>query len=164
MTHRRCIGLVFFLKPKTAYAVRLSLVGSEMGIRGRDSARLEVNVQRGAESVANPDPTILPEIVRVSRSRADGSLRFERVRRSTLSPSEDLLSEPALRALFTDTLGVTERWLARENSVRPTAQHGRGPTLDFEFHDMLAGRPARRDGRVQPGRRGVKLALLPAGR
>jgi hypothetical protein len=124
----------------------------------RDAVRLEVNVQRGAESVANPDPTILPEVVRVSRARADGALRIERVRRSSLSPAEDLLSDPALRALFADTLGVTERWLARENAPRPTAQHGRGLTLDFEFHDMLAGWPARRDGRTEPARLVLKQA------
>jgi hypothetical protein len=123
-----------------------------------ESARLEVNVQRGAESVANPNPMILPEVVRVLRRRSDGAVRIERVRRSTLSPSADLLSDDALRRLFDDTLGVTERWLERENASRRAAQRGRTLTLDFEFHDMLAGWPALRDGSTRPARLVLKQA------
>ncbi len=123
-----------------------------------DSVRLEVNVQRGAESVANPNPEILPEVVRVIRRRNDGQIRIERVRRSSLSPAEDLLGDAALRKLFDDTLSVSERWLTRENSARPAAQRGRTLTIDFEFHDMLAGWPALRDASTRPARLVLKQA------
>ncbi len=123
-----------------------------------DEARLEVNVQAGAESVANPDPAVLPEVVRVSRARGTTALRVERARRSTLSPSADLLSDDALRGLFDDTSRVVTRWLDDENSRRPAAQRGRTLTLDFEFHDMRAGWPAMRDGAVRPARLVLKQA------
>lgn len=123
-----------------------------------DGVRLEVNVQRGAESVANPNPSILPEVDRVIRRRSDGAIRVERVRRSTLSPDTLLLDDAALRRLFDDTLAVTERWLQRENAPRPASQRSRTLTIDFEFHDMLAGWPALRDGTTRPARLVLKQA------
>ncbi len=123
-----------------------------------DDARLEVNIQAGDQSVANPDPAVLPEVLRISRARGTSTLRFERVRRSTLSPGADLLGEPALRRLFEDTSRVVTRWLDDENRTRPAAQRGRSLTLDFEFHDMMAGWPAMRDGAVRPARLVLKQA------
>ncbi len=123
-----------------------------------DDAVLEVNVQAGDQSVANPDPAILPEVVRVSRARGTSTLRIVRQRRSTLSPGADLLDEAALRDLFDDTSRVVERWLDDENRARPAAQRGRSLTLDFEFHDMRAGWPAMRDGTVRPARLVLKQA------
>ncbi|MFO0559650.1 MAG: PEP/pyruvate-binding domain-containing protein [Polyangiales bacterium] len=123
-----------------------------------DDVRLEVNVQKGAESVANPNPDILPEVVRVIRHRSDGAIRIERVRRSSLSPNEDLLGDAALRKLFDDALSVSQHWLTRENAARAAAQAGRTLTLDFEFHDMLAGWPALRDGSTRPARLVLKQA------
>ncbi len=101
---------------------------------------------------------MLPEVVRVSRARGSSTLRIERVRRSTESPDADLLDEAALRRLFDDTARVTTAWLAVENRTRPAAQRGRTLTLDFEFHDMLAGWPAMRDGTVRPARLVLKQA------
>jgi hypothetical protein len=123
-----------------------------------DDARLEVNVQAGDQSVANPDPMILPEVVRVLRARGTNTLRIERVRRSSLSPNADLLNEATLRRLFDDTARVTTTWLANDNSIRPAAQRNRTLTLDFEFHDMFAGWPALRSGVVRPARLVLKQA------
>jgi hypothetical protein len=123
-----------------------------------DDVRLEVNVQKGAESVANPNPDILPEVVRVIRHRSDGAIRIERVRRSSLSPNADLLDDAALRKLFDDALSVSQHWLTRENAARTAAQASRTLTLDFEFHDMLAGWPALRDGSARPARLVLKQA------
>ncbi|MBI5514334.1 MAG: hypothetical protein HY909_11230 [Deltaproteobacteria bacterium] len=122
---------------------------------GMDSDRLEVNVQAGDQSVANPDPQVLPEVVRVLRSTA-GALRFERVRRSTLAPDRALLSDDVLRRLFDDTGRVARAWLDRENAPRLASQRGRTLTLDFEFHDMLAGWPALRTGPQRPARMVLK--------
>lgn len=113
--------------------------------------QLEVNVQAGAESVANPDPSILPEVDRVLVT-ADAMTQRVRVRRSTLSPNAELLSDAALDAVLAQTRDVAERWLARENQPRAEAQRARSITLDFEFHDMLAGWPAMRDGSVRAAR------------
>jgi hypothetical protein len=68
------------------------------------------------------------------------------------------LAEPALRRLFDETLAVSPRWLDRENAARVPAQRGRTLTLDFEFHDMLAGWPALRDGTSRPARLVLKQA------
>ncbi len=113
---------------------------------------LELNVQKGAESVANPDPTKLPEVDRVTRARGSTELVVTRIRRSTLSPDADLLSDAELRGVFEDANRTTEEWLARQNSARPATQAGRTLTLDFEFHDMFAGWPAFHDRPEQPAR------------
>jgi hypothetical protein len=116
-----------------------------------DAERLEVNVQAGDQSVANPDPAVLPEVVRVVRDRG-GAVRVERVRRSTLAPDRALLDDAALARLLDDTAAVARRWLDRENAARPAAQRARELTLDYEFHDMLAGWPALREGDARPAR------------
>jgi hypothetical protein len=120
-----------------------------------DAERLDVNIQAGAESVANPNPMVLPEVLRVVRSRT-GVLRIERSRFSSLSPNTALLSDDALRALFDTTGGVTHRWIERENTLRPEAQRGRVMTLDFEFHDMLPGWPRLASGVMRPARMVIK--------
>jgi len=117
-----------------------------------DAERLDVNVQLGAESVANPNPSVLPEVATVTRARGGEALRITRVRASTMSPSQQLLSDDALRALFAQTAAVSRRWLTRENAARPAARRSRMVTLDFEFHDMLAGWPALRTGPQRPAR------------
>ena len=131
---------------------------TKMPPNASDDAVLEVNVQAGDQSVANPDPAILPEVIRVSRARGGSALRIERSRRSTLSPNADLLDEAQLRDLFDDTSRVVERWLDDENRTRTAAQRGRSLTLDFEFHDMRAGWPAMGDGAVRPARLVLKQA------
>ncbi len=116
-----------------------------------DVERLEVNVQALDQSVANPDPSVLPEVLRVVRSAA-GELRIERVRRSSLAADRALLSDDVLRGLFEDTAAVARRWITRENVSRTPAQRARSLTLDFEFHDMAEGWPAMRDGTRRPAR------------
>ncbi len=118
---------------------------------GPDVERLEINVQANDQSVANPDPRVLPEVVRVVRA-AGGAVRIERVRRSTLAADRALLSDEALRGLFDDTAAVAHRWLTRENQPRTASQRARSLTLDFEFHDMAPGWPAMRDGTPRPAR------------
>ncbi len=118
---------------------------------GSNAERLEINVQAGDQSVANPDPAVLPEVVRVIRSSA-GVLRIERERRSTLAADRALLTDDALRGLFEDTAAVAHRWIARENESRTAPQRARSLTLDFEFHDMAEGWPAMRDGARRPAR------------
>lgn len=117
-----------------------------------DAERLDVNVQVGAESVANPNPMVLPEVAVVTRPRGSEQLRITRVRASTLSPARPVLTDDALRALFAQTAAVSRRWLERENAPRPAAHRSRMATLDFEFHDMLAGWPAVRSGAQRPAR------------
>nr|MBK7067441.1 hypothetical protein [Deltaproteobacteria bacterium] len=131
-----------------------------------DAEHLEVNVQVGDGSVANPDPTVFPEVVRLARARGSEALRIERVRRASGAPDRDLLSDEVLRRLFADTGAVTRRWLDRENATRPEARRARTLTLDFEFHDMLAGWPAMREGAPRPARLVLKQArtLEPAPR
>ncbi len=131
-----------------------------------DAEELEINTQPGAESVANPNPALLPEVVRVSRARGSDTLRITRVRRATLSPDRDLFTDEVLRALFADTAAVTHRWLERENTPRPAARRARTLTLDFEFHDMLGGWPAVRTGPARPARLVLKQSrtLEPAPR
>lgn len=131
-----------------------------------DAERLEVNVQVGDGSVANPDPTVFPEVVRLARARGSEAVRIERVRRASGAPDRDLLSDEVLRRLFADTGAVTRRWLDRENAARPEARRARTLTLDFEFHDMLAGWPAMREGAPRAARLVLKQArtLEPAPR
>ncbi|MBK8691858.1 MAG: hypothetical protein IPN17_06010 [Deltaproteobacteria bacterium] len=131
-----------------------------------DAERLEVNVQVGDGSVANPDPTVFPEVVRLARARGSEAVRIERVRRASGAPDRDLLSDEVLRRLFADTGAVTRRWLDRENAPRPEARRARTLTLDFEFHDMLAGWPAMREGAPRAARLVLKQArtLEPAPR
>jgi hypothetical protein len=117
-----------------------------------DAEQLEVNVQAGSESVANPNPQVLPEVVRVVRSRTNSTLRFERVRRSSLAPNRALLDDEQLRRLFQNTSAVTHAWIERENSTRSPERHTRTLTLDFEFHDMAAGYPTMRTGPQRPAR------------
>jgi hypothetical protein len=88
--------------------------------------------------------------------RSDGALRVERARRSTLSPNEDLLADEQARALFAQTAPIAAARLERENASLSRAQRARSLTLDFEFHDMRAGWPARRDGVVSPARMVLK--------
>jgi len=95
---------------------------------------------------------VLPEVATVTRARGGEALRITRVRASTMSPSQQLLSDDALRALFAQTAAVSRRWLTRENAARPAARRSRMVTLDFEFHDMLAGWPALRTGPQRPAR------------
>lgn len=131
-----------------------------------NAEELEINTQPGAESVANPNPALLPEVVRVTRARGSDALTITRVRRATLSSDRDLFTDEALRDLFADTAAVTRRWLERENAPRSPARRSRTLTLDFEFHDMLAGWPAVRSGPLRPARLVLKQSrtLEPAPR
>ncbi|MBL8678769.1 MAG: hypothetical protein JNK05_06370 [Myxococcales bacterium] len=121
-----------------------------------DRATLVINIQLGAESVANPDPAKLPEVLTVRVPRDGSPPRVERGRLSTLSPSRALLSDDAARALYAQLAPVADAWLARENAGVPQGRHRRGLTLDFEFHEVLEGWPARRDGARAPARMVIK--------
>ncbi|MFO0557909.1 MAG: PEP/pyruvate-binding domain-containing protein [Polyangiales bacterium] len=131
-----------------------------------DAASLSINVQLGAESVANPDPNKLPEVLTVIARRSDGQLRVERGRHSTLAPARDLMSDETARALFAQTRVVSDGWLARENVGLNRGQQRRSITLDFEFHEVSEGWPARRDGARLPPRLVLKQVrtLEPASR
>ncbi len=131
-----------------------------------DLAALTINVQLGAESVANPDPNKLPEVLTVLARRSDGQLRVERGRRSTLAPARELMTDDAARALFAQTRAVSDAWISRENSTLTRGQQRRSLTLDFEFHEVSEGWPARRDGVRAPARMVLKQVrtLEPASR
>ncbi len=120
-----------------------------------ERATLVINIQLGAESVANPDPTKLPEVLMVHVAR-DGQSRVERGRRSTLSPARELVSDEAARALFAQLAPIADAWISRENQGLSRGRQRRGVTLDFEFHEVLDGWPARRDGTRAPARLVIK--------
>lgn len=116
-----------------------------------DELVLEVNVQVGPESVANPTAGILPEVDRVRRPRGQSSLVIERLRASTLVPAGNLiLSDDELRAIFSDTEAVLAGWLAEKNRGLPGPWRVSTLTLDLELKKVAAGWPMYRSGEVAP--------------
>lgn len=116
-----------------------------------DELLLEVNVQAGPESVANPTGGILPEVDRVRLPRGAPELVIERVRASTLVPPGTLiLSDEELRAIFADTASVLAGWLAEKNRGLPAPWRVSTLTLDLELKKVAAGWPQYRSGEVAP--------------
>lgn len=126
-----------------------------------DRAVMEVNVQKGALSVTNPDPrsTALPEYDRVHERAAGGDLVIERVRSSSLvEPGVPLLTDAQLREMFEQTKRIAERWMANANAPLEPAQAGRTLTLDLEFREVQTGWPQLASGEVRPSRVVIKQA------
>jgi hypothetical protein len=116
-----------------------------------DELVLEVNVQAGAESVANPNPGILPEVDRVRRARGSSTLVIERIRGSTQVPAGTLvLSDAELGTIFRDTASVLDGWLSEKNRTLEWPQEVSTLTLDLELKKVAAGWPAFRSGMVRP--------------
>lgn len=116
-----------------------------------DELVLEVNVQVGPESVANPSAGILPEVDRVRRPRGTSELVIERVRASTLVPTGTLIfSDEELRAIFSDTEAVLAGWLAEKNRSLAPAEQVSTLTLDLELKKVAAGWPAFASGEIAP--------------
>lgn len=107
-----------------------------------DRALAIINIQVGAESVTNPDPTsgVLPEVVEIRRG-GNGDLSIEAISTSTLA-SGPILTDPELADLFDQLEATTELWRGRINSSLDAAQTVQTVTLDFEFKHMLEGWPA----------------------
>ncbi len=124
-----------------------------------DAARMELNVQRGALSVTNPDGTTeLPEVDVVVRAK-DGAVRVERVSPSTLSaPGEHVLSDDELIDLFEQSQRIVDLWLTHLGEDLLTAQRPRTLTLDMEFRDVFEGWPALANGNSFGPRRVLKQA------
>ena len=118
-----------------------------------------INVQKGAVSVANPDPSdpVLPEIheVRVATDRSEAT---ELLASSTLSPDTAVLSSADLNDLHAQMQAVATLWLERVNAALPPAQKVSTLTLDFEFKVMAQGWPQRTTGNAEPRRVVVKQA------
>lgn len=122
-------------------------------------ATLELNVQRGAESVTNPEGGALPEVDRVTLPQEAAPVRIERLRPSTrVGPGEVVLSDAKLEELFRQAIAMTRAALGAENAGRPPAQARRTLTLDVEFREVAAGWPALRSGEALPQRIVIKQA------
>jgi hypothetical protein len=117
----------------------------------QEYASMELNVQKGALSVTNPEAkdNALPEVERVSLLRGESTPTISRKKQSTLAEAGSyLLSDAELREIFTQGVAVTEAVIAQQNSKLSIPQKTRTLTLDFEFRQMaegwpVAGRPAR---------------------
>lgn len=134
-----------------------------------DEAVLELNVQLGPESVTNPSSGALPEVDRVTRSRA-GELRIERVRRSTLLvPEARVFGDEKLAGVYADVKAVADAWQAEAHATLSPARRGSTVVLDFELREvgddwpMGTGLPRRillRQVRsIEPGSRRVPPAV-----
>jgi hypothetical protein len=122
---------------------------------------LIVNVQDGAVSVTNPDPTLdaLPEVDQLTRPRGAETATITRRRGSNLvAPGTKLLSDAELQALWTQARDVAARWLARERRDAPAARAPRTLTLDYELRVVRAGWPALASGEQRPERLVLKQA------
>lgn len=124
-----------------------------------DRSVATINVQAGAVSVTNPDPTVieLPEIVEI-RVNANGSQTTSQLGASTLSPDESILSNADLGTLHRQLEAVAELWLGRLNESLNEDQQLSTVTLDYEFKLMASGWPARDSGSLQSSRIVVKQA------
>ena len=114
---------------------------------GPDDAIVEINVQKGAVDVTNPDPQEieLPEVVRVTRRGGDVSI--ERVAGSTLlGDDEQVMNDAAIVELFEQTAAVAGVWRSRLNASLPAEQRVQTVVLDFEFKTVKAGWPMLADG------------------
>ena len=106
---------------------------------------MELNVQDGAVSVTNPDPSsgALPEVDRLMLASVNGEPEVERVRASNLmAEGQWILDDTELISVFEEASGVAQAWLAQENTGLPMDQHASTVTLDMEFRGMAAGWPA----------------------
>lgn len=130
-----------------------------------------INVQDGAVSVANPDPTAgeLPEVIEVDVSDS-GDLRITRVSSSTIVDGE-ILTDAAVRRLTEQLVAATETWRAQVNAGLDPEQQVDVVTLDFEFKTMASGWPAgaadddgglivKQARSLDPGLRGVPASVL----
>jgi hypothetical protein len=139
-------------------------------------AVMELDLQAGAESVANPSggPEVRPEIDMLSLDRGATTPSIERVRGSSLVPAGTWLFDDArLLEVFAHAKAITERWLAEANRGVDEARRGRTLTLDMELKDLAEGWPALASGEQRPAHWLLKQArslepglrgLLPAHR
>ncbi|MDW3219459.1 MAG: PEP/pyruvate-binding domain-containing protein [Acidimicrobiales bacterium] len=130
-----------------------------------------INVQDGAVSVANPDPTStdLPEVIEADL-RADGSVVVRRIQGSTIT-SGPILSDAEAETLTEQLHAATTTWRDQVNAGLAAAQAVTVVTLDFEFKTMGAGWPAgaaNDDGglivkqarSLDPGLRGIPSSVV----
>ncbi|NND03256.1 MAG: hypothetical protein HKN91_10755 [Acidimicrobiia bacterium] len=135
---------------------------------------MTINVQAGAISVANPDPSIgaLPEVIVVSQRDSATPVVERRATSNLVADSERVLSDAKAIDLFQQAKSVALLWRERVNGSLPAPQDITTLTLDFEFKDMEAGWPAingaaRRDARLvikqarslEPGIRAIPAAV-----
>jgi hypothetical protein len=122
-----------------------------------------LNVQAGAVSVANPDPSLgaLPEVITVT-SNESGGIDIEWQAPSNLvSPGERVLSDAQVEELYRQARTVTLAWRYRVNAALAPAQRIETLTLDFEFKHMAAGWPQYR-GDVSIPERPARLVFKQA--
>jgi hypothetical protein len=121
---------------------------------------LEINVQAGALSVANP-PTdterrIQPERLQLRRRRDGGRVTVARIGASTeVRTGESVLDDEEALALFEQCAAIARTWLdveGRPSRTRAPESAPRGVALDLEFRVMRPGWPARSDGKTTPAR------------
>ncbi len=102
----------------------------------RSIYEMELNLQRGAESVTNPASGVTPEIVRI-RGDDRGQVTHQVVARASRNDDEStVLSVSQMQQLFREAVSVAEVWLSQENDDLPPGQRRSSLTLDFEFRLM----------------------------
>ncbi len=98
--------------------------------------QMDLNVQRGAESVTNPDSGVTPEIVRMQGDH-QGKVTHQVLARATGNDDEStVLSVSEMQQLFREAVSVAEAWLSQENDDLSPGQQRSSLTLDFEFRLM----------------------------
>ncbi|MDG2026985.1 MAG: PEP/pyruvate-binding domain-containing protein [Acidimicrobiales bacterium] len=129
-----------------------------------------INVQDGAVSVANPDPTSrdLPEVIEVEVGSDFETIR--RLQSSTITDNE-ILSDDALDELVAHLRAATETWRDQVNAGLSPEQAVDVVTLGFELKTMASGWPAGADDdsggliikqarSLDPGPRGIPSSVL----
>lgn len=129
------------------------------------AAVLRLNAQFGDTSVTNPDnePGQAPEIIELRRAEGDDTPRIDRLAPSTLTDDgrgDDardrdgtVLNDDQLLDVWEQLEAVTVAWRDRINAELPASQRISTLTIDFEFREMAAAWPARRDGSTAVGDR-----------
>ena len=133
-------------------------------------ATVVINVQNGAVSVTNPDPTVtdLPEMIEVT-VQDNGSYSIERVRQSSITDDE-VFSDAAVRELVDGLHATATIWRDQVNASLNAGRQVDVVSLDFEFKTMDTGWPAgaadddgglilKQARSLDPGLRGVPTSV-----
>ena len=106
------------------------------------TATAEINTQRGAISVTNPDPLDpqTPEVLRLDLG--EGTSSILRISESSIEGNGPVLSDAAVEELWPQLLAVTETWREQLNASLADPQQVDVVTLDFEFKTMAGDWPA----------------------
>jgi hypothetical protein len=109
-------------------------------------ASMEVNAQLGSLSVTNPpvdNPDALPEVTRITLSRAESVPRITRIRPSTeVAAGQLVFSDADLVSMLDKLRPLAQRWLELHDTDIDPAARPRMATLDLELRRMAPDWPA----------------------